>query len=259
VTDGPRKSVARVGGDIPVHHILRFNEHAASRAASAAGISPAVLCAQPGLLVLDFIEGKTFAAEDVRAQRDRCAALVKRVHNEMAAHLRGPVLSFNIFHILRDYAHALRDGGSRMTGELPKLLAQADILEESAGRIDLRFGHNDLLAANFIDDGARLWLVDWDYAGFNTPLFDLGGLATNNGFDAADETALLETYFETAVTDELRMRFQAMACASLLRETMWSMVSEIHSKIDFNYVAYTTENSRRFEIAYARFLALRRR
>ena len=115
------------------------------------------------------------------------------------------------------------------------------------------FGHNDLLAANFLDDGERLWLIDWDYAGFNSPLFDLGGLASNNGLSEAQERWLLETYFETALTDALWHSYRAMKCASLMRETMWSMVSEIHSALDFDYAAYTRENLTRFEAAYDSF------
>jgi thiamine kinase-like enzyme len=111
-----------------------------------------------------------------------------------------------------------------------------------------------LLPANFIDDGSRLWLIDWDYAGFNSPLFDLGGLASNNELTAEQETWLLETYFERPVDDALRRRYQAMKCASLLRETLWSMVSEIHSDIDFDYAAYTADNLTRFQGAVKEFL-----
>ncbi len=124
------------------------------------------------------------------------------------------------------------------------------------GRVSVVFGHNDLLAANFIDDGERLWLIDWDYAGFNSPLFDLGGLASNNELPAHSEDALLERYFEAALTDELRHRYAAMKCASLLREAMWSMVSEHSSSVDFDFVAYTDMNLRRFEDAWAGFEAM---
>ena len=91
-----------------------------------------------------------------------------------------------------------------------------------------------LLPENFLDDGSRLWLVDWDYAGFNSPLFDLGGLASNNELDPIAEDELLEMYFDRKVNEELRKRYTAMKCASLLRESMWSMVSEIHLDIDFD-------------------------
>ena len=116
--------------------------------------------------------------------------------------------------------------------------------------VTLVYGHNDLLPANFIDDGERIWLIDWDYAGFNSPLFDLGGLASNNGLSPMQEDWLLETYFDAPVSDALRDSYSAMKCASLLRETMWSMVSEIHSSIDFDYAAYTHENLARFEASW---------
>ncbi|MCF4167241.1 phosphotransferase family protein [Zavarzinia compransoris] len=257
VTDATRKAVVRLGGDIPVHGIMRFNEVAASRAAAAAGISPAVLDAGPGYLVLDFVEGETLDEAGVRRRRDACVELVARAHRDMADHLRGPLLSFNTFHVLRHYGHALREGGHRLAGHLPDLLAVADRLARTIGPIDLIFGHNDLLAANFIDDGSRLWLVDWDYAGFNTPLFDLAGLSSNNGFGAADDAAMLGACFPR-VDDHLRLRFAAVRCASLLREAMWSMVSEIHSGLDFDYAAYTAENLARFEAALGQFAAMDR-
>jgi thiamine kinase-like enzyme len=253
VTDGERRAVVRFGGDIAVHGVMRFNELAATRAAGDAEISPKVLYAAPSVLVLDYITGRSYGPGDVRADRDRCVALVKRVHREIATHLRGPTLAFNVFHIIRDYAHTLTDDHSRMAARLPPFLDAAEALARAVGPIDLVFAHNDLLAANFIDDGRRLWLVDWDYAGWNTPLFDLGGLSSNNGFDAGENDALLSAYFEAPVTDALRRKFHAMLCASLLREAMWSMVSERRSTIDFDYVAYTDENLRRFDGAWTAF------
>ena len=217
-----------------------------------------MLYAAPSVLVLDYIAGRSYGPEDVRADRDRCVALVKRVHREIATHLRGPTLAFNVFHIIRDYAHTLAEDQSRMAARLPRFLAAAEALERAVGPIDLVFGHNDLLAANFIDDGQRLWLVDWDYAGFNTPLFDLGGLASNNGFDAGDNDAMLSGLFRGAGHRRIAPKFHAMHCASLLRETMWSMVSEQRSTIDFDYVAYTDENLRRFDAAWTTFQQMER-
>ncbi len=258
VADGGEKFVVRIGDDIPVHGVLRFNELAASRAAFAAGISPEVVHAEPGVLVLRFIEGKTFAPEDVRDQAslEKILALVKRVHRELPRHLEGAALAFWVFQVLRDYRRSLRAGGSRMAPELGRLEALADELEEAVGSVRIVFGHNDLLAANFIDSGQRIWLVDWDYAGFNSPLFDLANLASNNGFAEAQERWLLESYFEVPVTAETWRSYAAMKCASLLREAMWSMISELHSSLDFDYVAYTTENLERFERAFAEFQRL---
>ena len=255
VEDQGRKYVVRIGEDIREHQVMRFNELAASQAAAAAGISPDVIYAAPGVLVLDFVEGRTLAPEDLRSPAilERVLPVIKTCHRQIPQHLRGPVLSFWVFHVLRDYAHTLREGDSPRVAQLSDLLAAAVTLEWVVGGIELVFGHNDLLAANFIDDGDKIWLIDWDYAGFNSPLFDLGGLASNNAFSAAHEVWLLENYFQQPLDDQLYRRYRAMKCASLLRETMWSMVSEIHSQLDFDYPAYTEENLQRFQTAWRAF------
>jgi thiamine kinase-like enzyme len=255
VEDAGRRCVVRVGDDILVHGVVRANELAASRAAHFAGLSPAVIHAEPGILVLDFVEGRTFTPEDVRnpANLERLIDMVRRCHRDIPNYLRGPAAMFWVFHVVRDYAHTLREGGSRHAPSLPGLLDRAARLEKAVGPIDVVFGHNDLLAANFIDDGKRLWLVDWEYAGFNSPLFDLGGLASNSELPRAQAEAALSLYFGKPVDDSLRRRAAAMTAASLLRESMWSMVSEIYSTVDFDYGAYTAENLRRFEAAYAAF------
>jgi thiamine kinase-like enzyme len=253
VRDRRERFVVRIGDDIPVHQVMRFNELAASRAAAAVGLSPQVVHSEPGALVFRFIEGKTLAAEDVRPRPmlARILPLIRRCHREMPQHLRGPALIFWVFHIVRDYAATLHEGKSRWIPELPRLLRAAAGLEAAIGPIDIVYGHNDLLPANFIDDGTRLWLIDWDYAGFNSPLFDLGNLCSNNEVAPEDEAWLLEAYFECPLDDGLRRRYQTMKCASLLREAMWGMVSEIHSTLDFDYRAYASDYLARFERAFA--------
>lgn len=255
VTDAGRKYVVRLGDDIPVHQILRWNERAASEAAHAAGISPRVVHHAPGVLVTDFIEGKTLTAEDVRdrARLARIIPVLRRCHHDIPKHLRGPSLIFWVFHVVRSYARDLEEHKSRMLPELPRLLAAADALEAVVGHVEIAYGHNDLLPANLIDDGAKIWLIDWDYAGYNSPLFDLGGLASNCALGESDERFLLAAYFERPPTDELWHRYMAMKCASLLRESMWSMVSEVTSKLTFDYVTYTNDNLARFDEALRAF------
>jgi thiamine kinase-like enzyme len=251
VEDAGRRCVVRIGGDIEAHGILRRNELAASRAAHLAGVSPEVIYAEPGALVLAFIEGRTLTPEDIRnpLNINKVVDLLKRTHEGIPKHLRGPGFLFWVFHALRDYGHILG------AAALP-FRDQAERLERAVGPVDLVFGHNDLLAANVIDDGSRLWLIDWDYAGFNSPLFDLGGLASNNAMPEALERELLQSYFGSPADDDLQRRYRAMKAASALRETLWSMVSERQSTLDFDYAAYTAENLARYQTAFADFAAM---
>ena len=255
VTDASGKYVARLGEDIIEHHVMRFNELAASRAAHAAGLAPEVVHAQQGLTVLRFIESKTFTSEDVRQQHnlEKIVPLVRACHTDIPAHLCGPTLVFWVFHVIRDYASKLVEVGGPYAALAPELRAIGNKLEIDAGPFDMVFGHNDLIAENILDDGERLWLIDWDYAGYNSPLFDLGGLASNNGLSMDQENWLLETYFEAPVTDHLLQRYHAMKCASLLREAMWSMVSESTSDLEVDYAAYTADFYERFQRAYQNY------
>ena len=243
VTDDRRRAVVRIGDDIAVHQIMRFNELAASRAAHAAGISPGVIYHEPGALVIDFVEGRTMTAADLRDEDllEQALALVMHAHRDIPRHLRGPALTFWVFQVVRDYAATLEDGKSRHRAALPGLLDEADALERAVGRIEMVFGHNDLLPGNFLHDGTRMWLIDWDYAGWGSPLFDLGGLAANSGLDTAQEAWMLEAYFGAPPEASLWRRYRAMKAAAALREAMWSMVQEAHSQLDFDYKTYTAE------------------
>ncbi len=243
VTDANRRAVVRIGDDIPVHQIMRFNELAASQAAHAAGVSPAVLHHEPGALVIDFVDGRTMTAEDLRSQDllEQALALVMHAHRDIPLHLRGPALTFWVFQVVRDYAATLEEGNSRHRPALGPLLDEAAALERAVGRIEMVFGHNDLLPGNFLHDGARMWLIDWDYGGWGSPLFDLGGLAANTGLDAAQETWMLGAYFGSPPDADLWRRYRAMKAAAALREAMWSMVQEIHSQLDFDYKGYTAD------------------
>jgi thiamine kinase-like enzyme len=253
VRDETRRAVVRIGDDIPVHQIMRFNELAASRAAHAAGVSPGVIHHEPGALVIDFVDGKTMTAADLRDQDrlEQALALVMHTHRDIPRHLRGPALTFWVFQVVRDYAATLEEGKSRHRASLQGLLDDAAGMERAVGRIEMVFGHNDLLPGNFLHDGTRMWLIDWDYAGWGSPLFDLGGLAANCGLDAEQEAWVLQAYFGAPPDDGLWRRYRAMKAAAALREAMWSMVQEIHSQLDFDYKAYTAEYLETYRMSLA--------
>jgi len=250
VIDSSDKLVVRLGEDILQHHVLRSNELISSKAAFEAGVSPEVVYSSPGVLVLKYIESQTLSATDVRNNIDNIIPLIKKVHYEVPKKLFGPAMIFWVFHVIRNYAKFLENKKSLHTAILSKLIENCQVLEDLSSPYQIIYGHNDLLPANFLNDGFRLWLIDWEYSGFNSPLFDLGGLASNCDLSADQEIYLLESYFDKKIDSILLRQYNAMKCASLLRETMWSMVSEITSKIDFDYRKYTKENLKKFEDSY---------
>ena len=258
VSDERGKFVVRLGNDIIEHQVMRFNELAASQAAHAAGLSPEVVHFEPGIMVMRFIESKTLEPEDIRNELylPRVLELIKTCHSEIPKHLRGASLVFWVFHVLRDNAWTLRKGKSHHVAKLDGLAGKAVILEQASGPYEMVYGHNDLIAGNFLDDGKRLWMLDWDYAGFNSPLYDLANLASNSELSPEQEVWMLENYFQQKHDDGLWKRYSAMKCASLLREAMWSMISELHSEIEFDFLAYTNEYLGRFDRTYEDFKAL---
>lgn len=254
VTDAKGKYVARVGEDFPCHHVFRDREARASRAAFAAGLSPEVVHAEPGLMVVRFIKAHTFSEADVRDNLERCAELLKTCHRDMKRRVTGPASIFWVFHVLRDYGQTLKDGGHKRVGEIPRWLAAVDALEDAQIPLPVVFGHHDLLPGNFMDDGRRLWLIDWEYGGFGTAMFDLANISANNSFTEADQQRLLEIYFEKAPGEATQRAFDAMKTASTLREAMWGMVSELHLNAPgVDYVAHANEYLGRYERALKTF------
>jgi thiamine kinase-like enzyme len=237
-TDRSGKYVVRCGDDIPVHHVFRDRERAASRAAYRAGLSPEVVHVEPGITVLRFIDGRTFGEADMRANIPAIVELLKTCHREVGRYLEGPANAFWVFHVIRNYV--------RLIGADPKYLALADKFEGQQVPLPIVFGHHDLLPGNVMDDGKRLWLIDWEYGAFGTAMFDLANLSSNGSFSAANDKALLDAYFDGKVTAELRVAFEAMKAASLLREALWAMVSDVHLKTPgVDYQAHAREYLKR--------------
>ncbi len=250
--------VVRLGENVPEHLILRANEHATSVAAARAGFSPDVIHHEPGVLVIRFIEGKVFGAEDLLVQENlkRVIPLLRDFHTELPNRYNGYPVMFWVFQVLRHYQNVLIDVKSSHVAEVRELSKIANRLEKDVGPVEIVFGHNDLLPANFIDDGEKIWLIDFDYAGFNSPLFDLANLASNSELPEGLEREILESYFSAAVDESLWQSYSAMKCASLLRETIWSMISESYSTLDVDYPAYTAENRRRFDAVWEQYQAV---
>jgi thiamine kinase-like enzyme len=240
VTCGGEKFVVRCGNDIAVHHVFRDRERSASMAAFSAGLSPEITHTEPGIMVMRFLDARTFGEADMRANVGRLASLLKDCHTKVGRHLRGPANVFWVFHVIRDYVSVI--GADR------RYLEVADRLEQAQVPMPIVFGHHDLLPGNLMDDGLRLWLIDWEYGGFGTAMFDLANLSANGVFGPAEDEVLLSHYFAGSADDELRRSFAAMKAASALREALWAMVSDVHLKTPgVDYKAHARDYLARFE------------
>ncbi len=252
VTDDAGTHVARLGRDYPFHHVDRAREVMTARAAHTAGFGPEVRYAAPGVMVTAFIEARTLGADDLRTNPERVARLLTNFHSRMAAGISGAAFLFWPFHVVRDYARHLQ--GTRHESVTPPFLALSDEMERAQIPLPIVFGHHDLLPANFLDDGHRLWLIDYEYAGFGTALFDLAGAAANAEMPPDATEALLKTYFDSTPEPALFRAFDAMRVASLLRETLWAYVSDLNlSAPGVDYVAYAAENRARLDAALAAY------
>lgn len=255
VTDSTGSYVARLGGDYPFHQVSRAREAVASRAAFAAGLSPELVHAGDGLMVLRYIEARTYTEADVRANAAACVDILKRCHGEMGRRITGQGAIFWVFQILRDYGVTLQQHGHRLAGDVPRWAKIIDQLEAAQVPLPIVFGHHDILPTNFMDDGNRLWLIDWEYGAFGTAMFDLASIAANNSFDAAGERLILERYFEREPSEALWRAFHAMKAASALREAVWGMISELFlAAPGVDYVAYAREYMGRFEEVHGEYV-----
>ena len=253
VQESSKKFFVRLGDDMPEHNVSRSKELIASNAAAEIGLSPAVIYNTKGVLVLEYIEGAMLSTDSIVDKLESIISLIKKIHSEMSKKLYGHSVNFGAFDAIKRYAKLLKNHKSSYTQLLPSLLFQGDKLEINTSPYDIVFCHNDLIFTNFLDDEDRLWIVDWEYSGFNNPLFDLGDFASHCNFSENKEMFLLENYFEKKINEKLLLEFNSFKCAAILREAMWSMVAELTSKIDFNFLIYTQEKLAMFNDTYNKF------
>ena len=236
---GGESFVLRIGGnDTELLGIDRSVEHGASLVAAQLGIGPEVVAfVEPeGYLVTRFIEGEVGRVDPVSAGRT-----IRRFHD-------GPPIPgrFDSFRVVEAYRETAAAHGVAIPAAYARARELASEIERRRGAPPLRPCHNDLLNANFIHDGQRLRIVDWEYAGMGDPWFDLGNFAVNHELDEAGEEELLAAYGEHGTDALTLMRFM-----SDFREAMWGVVQQGISRLDFDFRAYADEHFERLERAAA--------
>jgi thiamine kinase-like enzyme len=238
--------VLRIGGkDTELLGIDRDVEHAASVAAAELGVGPEVVAfLEPeGYLVTRFVEGRPIPPDEMRTrpQVERVAPVLRRVHE-------GPAIPgrFDSFRVVEVYRKTAEQHGVRVPAGFHIAKERADEIERRRGSQPLRPSHNDLLNANFIDDGTDIRIVDWEYAGMGDPFFDLANFSINHEFGGDENEALLQAYVgETRPSDLAALRL--MRFMSDFREAMWGVVQQGISELDFDFEAYANEHFERLE------------
>jgi thiamine kinase-like enzyme len=236
--------VLRVAGrDTDLLGIDRSVELAATRAAAALGIGPEVVdFVEPeGWLVTRFVAGEVPGIEPMREPRmlERVAAALRAFHD--GPPIRG---TFDSFRVVETYRETALGRG----GEVP---ADYDWAREIAREIEARRGgappvpcHNDLLNANFLDDGERLVIVDWEYAGMGDRFFDLANFSINHELGQEETETLLRAYAGELRGEDVRAT-RLMRFMSDFREAMWGVVQTAVSELDFDFRAYAAEHFER--------------
>jgi thiamine kinase-like enzyme len=246
VAGRPERYVIRLAGnDTHLLGISREVEHAATVAAAGVGVGPEVsaFIRPEGYLVTRFIEGSPVSDQAVHRPETlrRVGDSLRRIHD--GPPIPGLFIPFRIVEAYRALA-AARGVAIPPEYELAMAFARRIELVFLTNPVELRPCHNDLLNANFIDDGARIRIVDWEYAGMGDPFFDLGNFSVNHGLAPDEDAEVLRAYEQDVRSDRLA-RLTLMRVVSDFREAMWGVLQQGISTLDVDFVAYAGEHFER--------------
>jgi thiamine kinase-like enzyme len=242
-------AVLRVPGQGTEEYINRANEAVAARVAAEAHVSPEVLYADvpTGLMVTRLISNAITMSPDLFKSRPGSPARAGAVFRQL--HQSGGVFPFRfeLFAMIDDYLKVL----STKDVELPP--GYHDVVKQAGGiramlakkPAPLAPCHCDPLCENFLDDGARMWIVDWEYSGMNDPMWDLGDLSVEGQFNEAQEAEMLVSYFggTPTATDHGRMVIYKAMCDLLW--TLWGLIQHANKNPADDFAAYATNRFNR--------------
>lgn len=220
--------VLRLPGKGTEAYIDRAAEAAMARAAADAGVAPEVVLADPasGVMVTRFLPGcTTMTPEGFRTRPGapaRAGAVLARLHRSGAVF---PV-RFDLWGMIDGYLALLAPRDVALPAGYHEVLAEAQAVRAALARAPVEpvACHCDPLCENFLDDGARMWVVDWEYSGMNDPMWDLGDLSVEAGMDEAQEEELLAAWFGAEAPPAARGRMVAYKAMCDLLWTLWGLI-----------------------------------
>jgi thiamine kinase-like enzyme len=251
--DGDRTFFFRRPG--PATELLavdRENELYNTRAAAKAGVGARVLQHDPktGGILLEWLPGRTMSNEAFQAPEmpRLIAEVLQRLHS-------GPRFrdDFDMFRLSEYYLAVVDERSIRIPDGYREQLPKVALIEAALAVRPLPTVpcHNDLLAENYLFDGKRLWIVDYEYSGNNDPTFELGNTAQELGFDAARQEELCAAYFGEA-TPALLARMRLQMIMSDVGWTLWAAIQAAISSIDYDFWGWAEERWGRASTAFAR-------
>jgi thiamine kinase-like enzyme len=232
--------------------IDRDHEYQNSLIAAAAGVGAPVIEYRPAdrVLVLGYLEGRTLTNADVAeaATLDRIAVACRALHAGGRF-----VCDFDMFEVQPRYYAAAASAQIALPRGYDALqpafaAARAALAVRDEGTVPC---NNDLLAANFIDNGERIWLIDYEYSGNNDPCFELGNIAGECGLDADAIAYLVTRYYGTPRRSRIA-RARLFSLVSRYGWTLWGAIQQASSPIAFDFWSWAME---RFEAAASGFTA----
>lgn len=238
--------VRRFRGDATLLGIDRDAEHVNTRAAAVAGVGPGVVDYLPdaGVLVIDYIDGTTCENSSFAQPGaiERVASACRTLHE-------GPRFTgdFDMFtrqsryrKTVQEKSFGLFDGYDSFEADFHRVAVALAVRAEPTVPCN-----NDLLAGNFVDDGTKLWLIDYEYSGNNDACFELGNTATECDLDDDQVEALATSYFGQRLRHKIaRVRLQSLV--SQYGWSLWGAIQSSASSLDFDFRAWGLE---RFEKA----------
>jgi thiamine kinase-like enzyme len=237
---GRESYVLRLAGAGTGDYIDRRLEEQNARVAAAAGVNAEVLFFDPadGTMLCRYVDAVTMSAESFRdlARVGRAAQALRRMHE-----CQTPFANrFNVFAQIDEYLALLRRNRARIPDGYERLQQQAESAREAlaARPAALAPCHNDPLAENFLDTGQRMVIVDWEYAGMNDPMWDLGDLSVEADFGAEQEAALLAAYFGGAAPAAAVGRMVIAKALCDLVWTLWGLIQVMNDNPVDDFWAY---------------------
>ncbi len=239
--------VLRVPGPGTEDYIDRKVEAHNAKAAAEAGVGPQVIFVDEndGLMLMPYIEAQTMSPESLRATAGaptRAAEALRRLH-ERSPQFR---FRFELFAMIDDYLKVLDKLGAQLPDGYHDVVREAEAVRAvlDAKPAPLAPCHCDPLCENFLDDGTRMWIVDWEYSGMNDPLWDLGDLSVEAGFGPEQDAELMEAYCGGSVPDSVFGRLVLYKAMCDLLWTLWGLIQHANDNPAEDFWAYATE---RFE------------